>query len=186
VYVATGVAALGGLLFGYDTGVISGAILFIKQEFGLSPSMQEIVVSAVLIGAIVGAAAAGTLADRFGRRRVIVAAAAIFALGALGTAFAPSVGTLIAGRIVVGVAIGAASFVGPLFIAELAPAHYRGRLVVAFSARSVIQHAAHGHSDFQLRARAANAIDEGPAGPESEGPLLRSKQSVSVGRISQC
>ncbi len=129
VYVATAVAALGGLLFGYDTGVISGAILFIKEDFNLSPSMQELVVSAVLAGAIIGAAAAGTLADRFGRRKVIVVAAAIFAVGALGTAVAPSVGTLIAGRIVVGVAIGAASFVAPLFIAELAPARYRGRLV---------------------------------------------------------
>ena len=129
VYVATVVAALGGLLFGYDTGVISGAILFIKEEFNLSSSMQEIVVSAVLVGAIVGATVAGTLADRFGRRKVIVAAAAIFGVGALGTAFAPSVGALIAGRIVVGVAIGAASFVAPLFIAELAPARYRGRLV---------------------------------------------------------
>ena len=75
VYVAVAIAALGGLLFGYDTGVISGAILFVKDEFSLSPTMEELVVSAVLIGAVLGAAAGGALTDRFGRRWLIVVAA---------------------------------------------------------------------------------------------------------------
>ena len=74
VYVAVGVAALGGLLFGYDTGVISGAILFIKKQFSLSATMEEIVVSAVLVGAVIGAAAGGVLTNRFGRRKLIILA----------------------------------------------------------------------------------------------------------------
>jgi SP family galactose:H+ symporter-like MFS transporter len=129
VYVVAAVSAMAGLLFGYDTGVISGALLFIKQQFALSATMQEVVTSAVLVGAVVGAAAGGTLADRFGRRRIIIAAAVVFALGALGTAVAPAVGWLIAGRIVVGTAIGIASFAAPLYISEAAPSSVRGSLV---------------------------------------------------------
>jgi SP family galactose:H+ symporter-like MFS transporter len=116
-------------LFGYDTGVISGAILFIKKEFSLSSTLEELVISAVLMGAIVGAAAGGKLSDRYGRRRMIIMSAVIFTLGALGTSFAPSVKLLIAGRIVVGVAIGIASFVSPMYISEIAPAGIRGSLV---------------------------------------------------------
>jgi SP family galactose:H+ symporter-like MFS transporter len=129
VYVVAAVSAMAGLLFGYDTGVISGALLFIKQQFALSATMQEIVTSAVLVGAVVGAAAGGTLADRFGRRRIIIAAAIVFALGAVGTALAPTIGWLIAGRIVVGTAIGIASFAAPLYISEAAPPSVRGSLV---------------------------------------------------------
>jgi SP family galactose:H+ symporter-like MFS transporter len=129
VILAVAVAALGGLLFGYDTGVISGAILFIKKDFSLSSTLEELVVSAVLMGAIVGAAAGGKLSDRYGRRRMIIMSAVIFTLGALGTSFAPSVKLLIAGRIVVGVAIGIASFVSPMYISEIAPAGIRGSLV---------------------------------------------------------
>jgi SP family galactose:H+ symporter-like MFS transporter len=129
VYVAAGISALGGLLFGYDTGVISGAILFIKQDFSLSSTLEEVVVSAVLIGAVIGAILGGPIADRLGRRRSLLLAAAIFALGALGTAFSPSVTLLIAGRVVVGVAIGAASFIAPMYISEVSPNKIRGRLV---------------------------------------------------------
>ena len=129
VIVAVAVAALGGLLFGYDTGVISGAILFIKKDFSLSSTLEEIVVSAVLMGAIAGAVAGGSLSDRLGRRKMIILSAVVFTLGALGTAFTPSVSLLIAGRIVVGVAIGIASFVSPMYISEIAPARIRGSLV---------------------------------------------------------
>ncbi len=129
VYVAAAVAALGGLLFGYDTGVISGAILFIKDQFSLSSSMEELVVSAVLIGAVAGAAGGGTLADRLGRRWMLIISAAIFSVGAVGTALAPGPLPLLAGRIVVGVAIGVASFTAPLYISEIAPARMRGLLV---------------------------------------------------------
>jgi SP family galactose:H+ symporter-like MFS transporter len=127
--VVVAVAALGGLLFGYDTGVISGAILFIKQSFALSAQLQEIVISAVLGGAVIGAFAGGRLADRFGRRKMIIVSAIIFSIGALGTAFTPLVSLLIAGRIVVGIAIGIASFIAPMYISEIAPARVRGSLV---------------------------------------------------------
>jgi len=129
VYVAAGISALGGLLFGYDTGVISGAILFIKQDFSLSANMEEIVVSIVLAGAIIGAAAGGILTDRFGRRKVLITTAAVFTAGAIATAVTPTVSLLIFGRIVIGVAIGAASFTAPLYISEVAPVNIRGRLV---------------------------------------------------------
>ena len=129
VYVAVGVAALGGLLFGYDTGVISGAILFIKTQFALSATMEEIVVSAVLVGALIGAAAGGFLTDRFGRRKLIILAGIIFTASAVGTALAPTVAWLIAARIVSGLAIGLASFISPMYIAELVPANVRGALV---------------------------------------------------------
>jgi len=129
VIVAAAISALGGLLFGYDTGVISGAILFIRQDFGLSEGWEEIVVSSVLWGAVIGAAVGGTLADRFGRRPILILTAVIFALGAVETALAPTLAWLIAGRVIVGAAIGVASFTAPLFISEVSPVNIRGRLV---------------------------------------------------------
>ncbi|MCC7242609.1 MAG: MFS transporter, partial [Acidobacteria bacterium] len=129
VYVAAAISGLGGLLFGYDTGVISGAVLFIREDFALSPTWVEIVVSCALVGALLGAMGGGALADRFGRRRVIIATAALFVAGALGTAMSSTVAWLIAGRIVVGIAIGVASFTTPLYISEVSPVAIRGRLV---------------------------------------------------------
>jgi sugar porter (SP) family MFS transporter len=129
VYFAVGVAALGGLLFGYDTGVISGAILFIKNQFSLSATMEEIVVSSVLVGAVAGATIGGALTGRFGRRKMIILAGMIFTASAIGTALAPTVGWLIAARVVSGIGIGIASFISPMYIAELVPAKVRGSLV---------------------------------------------------------
>ncbi|HEC98721.1 MAG TPA: sugar porter family MFS transporter [Nitrospirae bacterium] len=129
IYIVTAISALGGLLFGYDTGVISGAILFIKKRFMLSATLEEFVVSFVLVGAVIGAVVGGRLADRFGRRRVIIVASALFACGSLGTALALSVAWLVAGRFVVGVAIGIASFATPLYISEISPEDIRGKLV---------------------------------------------------------
>ena len=129
VYVAAAISAIGGMLFGYDIGVISGAILFIKNEFHLSASMEEIVVSSVLLGSLAGAAAGGMLADRLGRRRLSIATAVIFGLGAIGAALAPGTAWLIAARIIAGAAIGVASFVSPLYISEIAPVAIRGKLV---------------------------------------------------------
>ena len=130
VYVAVAIAALGGLLFGYDTGVISGAILFVKSRvFALSPGMEELVVSAVLIGAVFGAGAGGALTGRFGRRWMIILAGVVFTLSAVGTAFAPTVGWLIGARVASGIGIGIASFISPMYIAELVPARVRGSLV---------------------------------------------------------
>jgi SP family galactose:H+ symporter-like MFS transporter len=129
VYVAVGVAAIGGLLFGYDTGVVSGAILFVKTQFSLSSTMEEIVVSVVLVGAVVGATIGGALTGRFGRRKMIILAGIIFTASAIGTAFAPTVAWLIGARVISGIAIGIASFISPMYIAELVPAKVRGSLV---------------------------------------------------------
>ena len=129
IYIVAAISALGGLLFGYDTGVISGAILFIKKQFMLSTGLEEIVVSSVLLGALIGAVIGGKLTDRFGRRKVIIITAVIFALGAVATALAPTVAWLIVGRIIVGAAIGVASFVTPLYISEVSPDNIRGKLV---------------------------------------------------------
>jgi sugar porter (SP) family MFS transporter len=129
VLTISAVSALAGLLFGYDTGVISGAILFVQEDFHLSTIQEEVVVSAVLLGAMIGAAVGGRLTDRFGRRNVLMQVACLFVLGALGTALAPGTVWLSAGRVVVGIAIGIASFTAPLYISEISPAHIRGKLV---------------------------------------------------------
>ena len=129
VYLATAISALGGMLFGYDIGVISGAILFIKSDFSLSPGLEEIVVSSVLLGSLLGAVIGGLLADRLGRRRLLIVTAVVFALGAVGAALAPSTLWLVAARVVAGAAIGIASFVAPLYISEIAPVAIRGKLV---------------------------------------------------------
>ncbi|POX37043.1 MFS transporter [Streptomyces sp. Ru73] len=150
------VAALGGLLFGYDTGVISGALLTIESDFGLSAFGSGVVVSSILVGAMAGAAAAGNLADRYGRRPVLVAAAGVFTLGAALAALAPSAAVLTVARLVLGLGIGTASNLVPVFIAEAAPPRHRGRLVglnqlmitlgivLAYVANYGLEHATHG------------------------------------------
>ncbi|HEY7788969.1 MAG TPA: sugar porter family MFS transporter [Vicinamibacterales bacterium] len=132
VYAAAVFAALGGLLFGYDTGVISGALLFIEQAFGLSVFHQELVVSVVLIGAAVAALGGGRLADGMGRRTTLLLTAGIFIAGALVCALAPSATVLVVGRVIVGVGIGLASTTVPIYISELAPAAARGWQVSLF------------------------------------------------------
>jgi SP family galactose:H+ symporter-like MFS transporter len=129
VYLATAVSALGGLLFGYDIGVISGAILFVKKAFSLSSGLEEIVVSSVLLGSLVGAIFGGALSDRLGRRKLMIVTAVIFGFGAIGASLAPGTAWLITARVVAGIAIGAASFVAPLYISEIAPVDIRGKLV---------------------------------------------------------
>ncbi len=123
------VAALGGLLFGYDTGVISGAILFIDKQFSLGTRMAELTISIVLVGCIGGAASAGVLADRIGRRWTLLTAGLVFFVGAIVSALAPGDGVLLLGRFVVGIGIGFSSVVAPLYISEVAPAAIRGSLV---------------------------------------------------------
>ncbi|UNT71712.1 sugar porter family MFS transporter (plasmid) [Bacillus sp. N447-1] len=120
--------ALGGFLFGYDTGVISGALLFIKKDLGLTPLMEGLVVSGVLMGALIGAAFGGNLADRMGRKKLIIWLGVIFSIGAIGTGFSPNVEILVLFRIVLGVAVGGASAIVPLYLSEMAPAAIRGRI----------------------------------------------------------
>ncbi len=129
VFLMAAVAALCGLLFGYDTGVISGALLFVKKDFSLSPFMQGVVTSAVLAGATLGAGFSGRLADRFGRRRMIIAVAVLFFISSLLTGLAPSIELLAVGRVMVGLAIGVCSYTGPLYISEISPPERRGALV---------------------------------------------------------
>jgi sugar porter (SP) family MFS transporter len=132
VVLTAAIAGLGGLLFGYDTGVIAGALLFIKGDFELGSFAQGLVVAAVPIGAVAGAAIAGPAADNYGRRSMILLAAAVFILGALASAAAPGVEVLVIARIVIGVAIGLASAAAPVYISEVAPPESRGRLVSFF------------------------------------------------------
>jgi SP family sugar:H+ symporter-like MFS transporter len=120
--------ALGGLLFGYDTGVISGAILFVTKDFGLSPFMQGAVVAALLLGAMLGAGLAGPLSDRMGRKRLIMIAGVTFTVGALAAAAAPSAWPLVGARFVIGLAVGSAALVVPLYLSEIAPTELRGRI----------------------------------------------------------
>lgn len=123
------IAATGGLLFGFDTGVISGALPFLKQHWQLNDSDLEWVTTAVLIGAVLGAITSGKLSDVLGRKRMIIVNAVIFGAGALGCAFATSVTMLIVMRVIIGIAIGITSYVVPMYIAEIAPARRRGAFV---------------------------------------------------------
>ncbi|MBV9718745.1 MAG: sugar porter family MFS transporter [Candidatus Eremiobacteraeota bacterium] len=129
VLLVAAVAALGGLLFGYDTGVISGAILFVTKDFGLDARLQAFTISVVLLGCMLGAVLAGSVADRIGRRWTLLGAGVVFFAGALISALAPTEAILLAGRFVVGIGIGFSSVVAPLYISEVAPASNRGALV---------------------------------------------------------
>lgn len=128
-YFVSSVAALGGLLFGYDTGVISGALLFLRDSFALTTVTQEIAVSSVLVGAIIGALVAGRVNDALGRRSTLIILSVIFTLGALLTALSPNLVFFIVCRTIVGLGIGAAASVVPVYISEMSPPHLRGALV---------------------------------------------------------
>ncbi|MCH9626908.1 MAG: putative metabolite transport protein CsbC [Chlamydiales bacterium] len=128
-YVIASIAALGGFLFGYNVAVLSGAILFINHQFHLTDGQTEVVVASFLFGAIVGALLAGKGVSHFGRKKIIILTALLFALGALLTAFAATIHMIIWGRIIVGLGIGGASMAVPLYIAEMSPPNKRGFFV---------------------------------------------------------
>ncbi|WP_349897630.1 sugar porter family MFS transporter [Parafrigoribacterium soli] len=123
------IAAIGGLLFGFDTGVISGALLYLKKDLHANDVAQEWIVSVLLLGAIVGAIASGYLADRMSRKWTKVMSGCIYVIGALGCAFAVSIPMLIFFRFLLGLSVGTASFVAPLYISEVSPPRVRGGLV---------------------------------------------------------
>ncbi|MBO0821807.1 MAG: sugar porter family MFS transporter, partial [Nocardiopsaceae bacterium] len=130
VVLTSAITALGGLLFGYDTGVVSGALLFLRSAFGgLDSFQQELVTSLLLVGAVIGALVAGRVADAIGRRPTVLITAVIFIIGVLLAAFTPTFPVLIVARVVIGLAVGSASMVVPLYIGEAAPPHIRGGLV---------------------------------------------------------
>jgi MFS transporter, SP family, galactose:H+ symporter len=126
------VIVLAGALFGYDQGVISGALLGIQKAFAVGAVALEIVTSWVTLGAMFGSLAGGYVADHFGRKRALFAAAGLFILGAVIEALAPNVPVLVFGRLAAGFGVGVAAVAAPLYAAELAPAAQRGRFVSAY------------------------------------------------------
>lgn len=126
----TVISTLGGLLFGYDTGVISGALLSMRDDLGMTDLQEAMVVSSLLFpGAAIGALVGGRLTDRLGRRGTILLCAVVFLIGALACSMAPEVGLMIAARILLGFGVGCAAVTVPVYLAELAPAESRGRMV---------------------------------------------------------
>ncbi|MEU2787657.1 sugar porter family MFS transporter [Streptomyces sp. NPDC007100] len=123
------IAALGGALFGYDTGVVSGALPFMEAHFGLSSLGEGVITSALLIGAAFGSLAGGRMSDLLGRRNSLLWAGAVFIGGAVAVALAPTVPFMIVARFALGLAVGSASVITPLYLSEIAPPHIRGRLV---------------------------------------------------------
>ena len=130
LFLLTTIAALGGFLFGYDTGVVSGAMLRVRERFHLNSTWQEIIVSVTLAGAAVSAALGGPLSDCLGRKPVLLMASVIFTVGAAVMGAAEAEWMLLLGRVIVGVGIGFAAMSVPMYIAEMAPANVRGKLVV--------------------------------------------------------
>ncbi|KOG31118.1 sugar porter family MFS transporter [Streptomyces resistomycificus] len=125
----TVVATFGGLLFGYDTGVINGALPYMADDLGLTPLTEGMVTSSLLLGAALGAVTGGRLSDARGRRRTILALAGVFFVGALGCTLAPDTAVMVAARFVLGLAVGGASVTVPVYLAEVSPAERRGALV---------------------------------------------------------
>jgi major inositol transporter-like SP family MFS transporter len=126
----TVISTLGGLLFGYDTGVISGALLYMNDSLNMTAVEEATVVSALLFpGAAIGALTGGRMADKLGRRGSLLVCSLLFLFGAIGCAIAPNVSFMIAARILLGLGVGAAAVTCPLYLAEMAPAHLRGRMV---------------------------------------------------------
>ncbi len=132
LFLACLVAALGGLLFGFDTAVISGAIDPLESYFQLSSWMKGWIVSSALIGCLIGSAIAGTLSDRFGRKRILLLAAVLFTICAIGSAIPQAPWHLVAARLIGGAGIGIASMLSPMYIAEISPAKLRGSLISVY------------------------------------------------------
>lgn len=138
VYFLTMVAALGGLLFGYDTAVISGAIGLLEKKFELSAAMKGWAASSAIIGCIVGAMFAGGLSDKFGRKKILLLTAILFGISSITAAIPANLTQFVMARFLGGLGIGAASMLSPLYITELAPAAIRGRLVSLYQLAIVI------------------------------------------------
>ncbi|MER6140530.1 sugar porter family MFS transporter [Streptomyces sparsogenes] len=127
--VITVIATFGGLLFGYDTGVINGALPYMTDDLGLTPVTEGMVTSSLLLGAALGAVTGGRLSDARGRRRTILTLAVLFFVGALGCTLAPTTAVMVVARFVLGLAVGGASVTVPVYLAEISPAERRGALV---------------------------------------------------------
>src|SRR6476659_2740947 len=123
------ISALGGYLFGFDFAVISGALPFLQQQFGLDAYWEGFATESLALGAIIGCLIAGNLADKLGRKKGLLVAAAIFFISSLCMALSSSKGVFIASRFCAGIGVGMASMLSPMYIAEIAPAALRGRMV---------------------------------------------------------
>ena len=123
------ISALGGYLFGFDFAVISGALPFLKVQFGLNEYWEGFTTGCLALGAIIGCLIAGGVAEKYGRRYGLLTAASIFAISSLGMATANSLTIFIFARFVAGIGVGMASMLSPLYIAEVTPSHIRGRMV---------------------------------------------------------
>ncbi|KAG0728729.1 Proton myo-inositol cotransporter [Chionoecetes opilio] len=130
IYLLTFLSAIGGFLFGYDTGVVSGAMLIIRDDFKLNTLWHELIVSATIGAAMLASLGAGAATDRYGRRLVILSASLVFLVGAVVMGAAPEKVTLLVGRIIVGIGIGLASMVVPVYLSEVSPVEIRGRVTV--------------------------------------------------------
>ncbi len=126
------VSAISGLLYGYDTGIISGALLQISDDFGIGDGVKQVIAAAILLGAVIGALTCSRLSESRGRRRTLLLVAVVFVVGALWAALAPNPTMLVLGRLVLGFAVGGATQTAPIYVAELSPTKYRGRLVLCF------------------------------------------------------
>jgi SP family arabinose:H+ symporter-like MFS transporter len=138
IILASGVAALGGLLFGFDTAIISGTIPYIKTYFGLDEYLLGWSVSSILIGCTIGAMFAGKIADRFGRKSALIICAILFAVSGIGAGISQSLFVFTLFRLIGGLGVGAAAMVSPMYIAEIAPAKWRGRLVACYQMAIVV------------------------------------------------
>ena len=123
------IAALGGLLFGYDTGIVSAALLYVTPEYHLSEFAQQAFVGVLLLGAVIGVLIGGTLTDRFGRKKTLIAVAVLYVIGALGSSVIDVLPLIYVARFLLGLSVGCSSLAVPMYIAEIAPAKIRGRLV---------------------------------------------------------
>jgi MFS transporter, SP family, galactose:H+ symporter len=164
ILVASAIAAVGGVLFGFDTGVISGAILFITKQWQLTHGQAEFATSSVLIGAVLGAIAGGALGDKLGRKRSIIGATLLFLIGTVIVSVAVGMADFTVGRVLIGASIGVASFMVPLYISEMAPTPLRGGMVslnqlavtigilVSYGVNYVFSHTENWHAMFAVGA----------------------------------
>jgi sugar porter (SP) family MFS transporter len=132
VVVVAVVSAVSGMLYGYDTGIISGALLQITKDFGIAEAWKQVIAASILLGAVIGALTCSRLSERRGRKGTLVMLAVVFAVGSAWCAFSPNPVVLSLGRLVLGFAVGGATQTAPMYVAELAPPKFRGRLVLAF------------------------------------------------------
>lgn len=126
------VSAIAGFLYGYDTGIISGAILQIREDFGVGDGWQQAISAGILVGAVIGALVGARLCERFGRKLTILTISAVFVLGTLACSLSPNELVLTFSRVLLGMAVGGGTQTVPMFVAELSPPQVRGRLVLAF------------------------------------------------------